>query len=136
MLHNRLLTRTNFIKIYSLKIQDLSFFWVFTSSPQKLVSNIPTTSHKSRRKSFRNIETSIELKITLFLVHWKQVNNWKFCARWYPSQPQSSASIFKIKISHFCHQNFSKFLRLYILFPWKFLDISAVCSNFVGFNNF
>ena len=23
----------------------------------------------------------------------------------------------KIKISHFCHQNFSKFLRLYTLFP-------------------
>jgi hypothetical protein len=28
-----------------------------------------------------------------------------------------SASIFKIKISHFCHQNFSKFLRLHTLFP-------------------
>jgi hypothetical protein len=52
-----------------------------------------------------------------------------------------SASIFKIKISHFCHQNFSKFLRLYMLFPWKFLEISWsslqwFCSNTKDLINF
>jgi hypothetical protein len=52
-----------------------------------------------------------------------------------------SASIFKIKISHFYHQNFSKFLRLYTLFPWKFLEISlgglqCFCSNTKDLINF
>ena len=77
------------------------------------------------KNNFQNesCETNIETEATLyFLVNNVSSDFMKTLSsipneRGFKMAFLNSASIFKIKISHFCHQNFSKFLRLYMLFP-------------------
>jgi hypothetical protein len=109
---------------------DIKFKFLTSNSNSSLQIQI---HHFKFKFLTSNSNSSLQIQIH----HFK----FKFITSNSNSSLQISASIFKIKISHFCHQNFSKFLRLYTLFPWKFLEISlghlqCFCSNTKDLINF